>query len=304
VTPTRESTELAGKTDAQLVKEAKAMLREAETGEKAVWGLTMAISTAKWGVADRIVALREHGWTQKRIGDALDMPSSTVSQYEKISRSHLEISERPSFADALYATKDVGYGTTERRSAARVLRDRPIEQVEEIVRELPRERQVALARTLTPGTLGDALAEKAEAEKELGPAWAAAQEAGRRATEAGNRTVKRRTEEAFQDIKDAAADDGEEDFEDVVEGIEDADRRRPVRDLLYYLTMARYRVARLTREAEQIDPTDTERQALTERVEELAMAVSWLETVIKGGQRDFDAALAELLREADEAGAS
>jgi predicted transcriptional regulator len=145
MTPAREST-LVAMSDEQLVKEARALLVEAEGEEREAESLAEQASKAKWGVADRIVALREHGWTQKRIGEAIGLTQSSVSVYEKAARHHAVPGSRPRFAAAYYEVKgQKDSDETQAAALGRALRDRPIEQVERIVRELPPERQAVLA---------------------------------------------------------------------------------------------------------------------------------------------------------------
>lgn len=131
---------LGGLTDDEIVEDTRSYLRAADGAEQ-------VSSDARWAAADRIVTLRERGWTRARIGEGVGMTHGTVRNYEAAARLFVLRDKRPAWHEAQRQVRDDN--TTEARDlvgARSALREAPPEQIEQIVASLPPERREVLER--------------------------------------------------------------------------------------------------------------------------------------------------------------
>jgi transcriptional regulator with XRE-family HTH domain len=118
-----------------------------------------------------MVELRKHGWTQRRIADATGVPQSTVDRWLRgYDESLTQVGQDPKL------TPNSEQERSDRAVARRVLSEQPLEFVERMIDELPRERRVQIGRAFDH-SYSKARADHDDRERNLTPAQRSEREA-------------------------------------------------------------------------------------------------------------------------------
>lgn len=112
-------------------------------------GAELSLNEWKWARAEAMAEASDVGATQEEIGEAAGMNRDSARRHIRIWNAYGTYASKPSYSEAFDDVtgfdRDAAQERTDAARTKRTLREAPLEQVEQIISELPAERQQAIA---------------------------------------------------------------------------------------------------------------------------------------------------------------